>query len=522
MIKLRVFISSVQEELTDERRAVKTLIASDPFLDEHCIPILYEDEPSMLKPAPQGYLQVLDRCQVYLTMIGSEYGKRFKGLSATHHEYNFAREKRLPILACVRGDRNTKRDSAEADFLRDIREDGYKYHRFNDTRELQGIILKCLMQCIKRDYHVAPSLKDEKSSALTIDAASDFDRQPIVTKPGDNVPVLIGWDDIDLTIAYALAAKSADDVKIDFSDVDVREALLRRGLLRLSQDGRQVFCSAAGTLLLAKDPTIAYPQSCIRLLAFKDKDRDAKPRDFLDVSAPIPTAIEKALAFIDKNTRHPLRVMGIRRLRLNEYPSSALREALVNAMAHRNYEDAARRIHIELFSDRIVIISPGGLPGGISIEQLRAGKAHPCSRNPSLAQGLRLLGLMEEMGTGVLRMKQAMLDHGLDHPQYDVRDGCFVVTFSGPADDLDRILIPSDFGKGVPPSVEEQLNARQKKILEQAAKEGFVTTGWCRKNLAVVYDTIRRDILKLQSFGLIEIRGRGRSTRYVITGGAEG
>ena len=80
MIKLRIFVSSVQKKLADERRAVKTLITSDPFLDEHCVPILYEDEPSMLKPAPQGYLDVLARCQVYLVIIGSEYGKRYKGL----------------------------------------------------------------------------------------------------------------------------------------------------------------------------------------------------------------------------------------------------------------------------------------------------------------------------------------------------------------------------------------------------------------------------------------------------------
>ena len=101
MIKLRVFVSSVQKELADERRAVKSLITSDPFLDEHCVPILYEDEPSMLKPAPQGYLDDLAKCQIYLIIIGSQYGRRFRGLSATHHEYHFAQKKDMPVLACV-------------------------------------------------------------------------------------------------------------------------------------------------------------------------------------------------------------------------------------------------------------------------------------------------------------------------------------------------------------------------------------------------------------------------------------
>ena len=101
MLKLRVFVSSVQKGLADERRAVKSLITSDPFLDEHCVPILYEDEPSMLKPAPQGYLADLAKCQIYLVIIGSEYGRRFRGLSATHHEYHFAQKKDMPVLACV-------------------------------------------------------------------------------------------------------------------------------------------------------------------------------------------------------------------------------------------------------------------------------------------------------------------------------------------------------------------------------------------------------------------------------------
>ncbi len=117
MIKLRIFVSSVQKEMADERRAVKTLVASDPFLDEHCVAILYEDEPSMLKPSPHGYLNDLAKCQFYLVIIGSEYGKRFKGLSATHHEYHFAHKREMPVLACVRGDSKVQRDSATLDFI---------------------------------------------------------------------------------------------------------------------------------------------------------------------------------------------------------------------------------------------------------------------------------------------------------------------------------------------------------------------------------------------------------------------
>jgi hypothetical protein len=179
MIKLRIFVSSVQEELAQERRAVKTIVTSDPFLDEHCVPILYEDEPSMLKPIPQGYLNDLAKCQFYLIIIGSEYGKRYKGLSATHHEYHFARKKDIPVLVCVRGDNNVERDPAIQDLIEEIKNDGHKYHRFSDLRDLQHIALTCLTGYIKTNYHVAPSPREAKTSQCTVRNASMFDQERI-------------------------------------------------------------------------------------------------------------------------------------------------------------------------------------------------------------------------------------------------------------------------------------------------------------------------------------------------------
>jgi len=76
----------------------------------------------------------------------------------------------------------------------------------------------------------------------------------------------------------------------------------------------------------------------------------------------MPIAIERAIAFIDRNTRHPMRIVGLNRVRLDEYPVDGLREALVNAVAHRQYEDAGRKIILEVFADRVVLSSPGPHP----------------------------------------------------------------------------------------------------------------------------------------------------------------
>lgn len=84
MIKLRIFVSSVQKELADERRAVKTLVTSDPFLDEHCVPILYEDEPSMLKPASEAIINVMshrnyeDACGAVNPQLSATHSKSIR------------------------------------------------------------------------------------------------------------------------------------------------------------------------------------------------------------------------------------------------------------------------------------------------------------------------------------------------------------------------------------------------------------------------------------------------------------
>ena len=88
MIRLKVFISSVQKELQEERAALGGLLATDPFLASSIVPRLFEEYPAPLRPNKQAYLDLLRTCHVYLLIIGKEYGQPLAdGLSATHQEY---------------------------------------------------------------------------------------------------------------------------------------------------------------------------------------------------------------------------------------------------------------------------------------------------------------------------------------------------------------------------------------------------------------------------------------------------
>lgn len=92
---------------------------------------------------------------------------------------------------------------------------------------------------------------------------------------------------------------------------------------------------------------------------------------------------------------------------MDEYPGRALREALVNAVAHRNYEDGARKITVRVFSNRIEIASPGYPPKPLTLAKLRKGNYRPASRNPLIAQALATFQLMEQRGSGFARMREA-------------------------------------------------------------------------------------------------------------------
>jgi predicted HTH transcriptional regulator len=127
---------------------------------------------------------------------------------------------------------------------------------------------------------------------------------------------------------------------------------------------------------------------------------------------------------------------------------------------------------------------------------------------------------MEDRGTGIMRMTEAMLDHGLERPGFAADDGCIVLTLPGPADDMERIRLPAGVPTDLTPAQEDALNDRQRAILRHALENGAVTNRWCRQALGVVYDTAYRDITGLVDLGLLRREGEGRSSQYVPVNGA--
>lgn len=510
--KLRVFVSSVQKELEDERRIVQNLLYTDSFLLAHCLPVLYELEPASPDRAVEGCLRALDDCQVYLLIVGVEYGTRVGELSITHREYRHATEKKLPVLAFIKGDRRVRREAGTAALLNEVDADGLKYKRFTDVVELQKEVRAALVKLLSDRFGIAPTSDENAVAEQTIEATSTFESQPL-----DRVR----WSALDRAVIRSLIGAAESRSPDNLSEDELLAGASLRGLVWHDPASREHYATAAGIVLAANDPSSVFPHCRILADAYRGLEPDGNPRDHEDIRAPMPVAINRAVTFIDRNTRHPMRVVGLNRVTLDEYPVEALREALVNAVAHRQYEDGGRKVMIEIFADRVVVSSPGLPPAPITLANLRKGKYRPCSRNPVLAQCLSYFHRLEERGSGFRRMRDQMLDHGLGAPSIGTETGYFQVTFLGPGDKIDLLPVPES-RLTVTPAVEAELNERQRKIMAHVAETGSVTTGWCIQTLGIARDTAHRDLVQLVALKVLMRRGAGRGATYVPKDGARG
>jgi ATP-dependent DNA helicase RecG len=507
--KLRVFVSSVQKEMESERVAIASLITTDPYLLQHCEPVLFEKEPAPARKLSQPYLKCLESCQIYLLLIHKEYGKPDGSLSATHHEYRQAQKLGLPSLIFVKGESPVDDDRAPETkaFFAEIRNDKHTYKRFLDRLDLRAEIRRALLQLLKDDFQIEPSSDEAAGGKELIEAASAFESTPLND---------VHWKSLDEQLVGAFAAKVVESPGSRVFDESVFQALHTRGLLWRKGEKGDHFATAAGFLLLGVRPGDRYPQCEILVDAYADTKISGKPRGQVNVNAALPKAIDQILEFVAKHTFHPARVVGINNIALDEYPQRALREALVNAVAHRNYEDASRKIAVQIFSDRIVVASPGYPPSPLTLAKLRRGNYRPCSRNSVIAQALATINLMEQRGSGFARMHDAMLNHGLDAPIYAQQDGYFVVTFRGPNGNYERLKTPEGATGLIAPAIEAQLSERQRKMVSMMARGEPLTSKVCQRKFKVSAPVIFEDFQALLRLSIVERIGRGRATRYIL------
>lgn len=183
----------------------------------------------------------------------------------------------------------------------------------------------------------------------------------------------------------------------------------------------------AGAWLMAGDIrtiTTSAHVSCALFLG-RTKSRILDQRDF---HGDAPSMFEDAVAWILAKINVALIVKGVRRVERPELPEEALREAVANALAHRDYRSPGN-VQVYVFKDRVEIVSPGGLPDGMTKGDLGA-KSLP--RNPLLFSMLHRMGVIEHIGSGIRRILDGCREHGVPEPVIDVSAQWVTVTFPRP------------------------------------------------------------------------------------------
>ena len=131
------------------------------------------------------------------------------------------------------------------------------------------------------------------------------------------------------------------------------------------------------------------------------------------------------MRFIERNTRTAYRIEGLRRQNIPEYPMDAVREAVTNAVMHRDWFFDGANVFVEIYADRIEVISPGGLPKGLTLADLGHMSIR---RNPLIADLLHRIDFIEKAGTGIRRIRDGAREQDCPEPEFDA--GNFVtVTF---------------------------------------------------------------------------------------------
>ncbi len=187
--------------------------------------------------------------------------------------------------------------------------------------------------------------------------------------------------------------------------------------------GRLLFRNA-GVLFFAKNVRHFFDQAYITCLLAKGTDK-VHVLDRKDFDGGIVTDIEDAMRFVERNTRTAWRIEALRRENIPEYPMKALREAITNAVMHRDWFMQGANVFVELYTDRIEVSSPGGLPKGMVLSDLGRKSIR---RNTLIADLLHRIEFIEKAGTGIKRIRDEARAQGCPEPAFEA-SGFFTATF---------------------------------------------------------------------------------------------
>ena len=345
-------------------------------------------------------------------------------------------------------------------------------------------IIEVEVQCgAHRPYYLAgKGLRPEgvyvRQGTSSVPASDTAIRQMIKETDGDNYEEMRSLRQ-DLT--FEKAAEEFKKRNLPFSEPQMKTL----GLI----DGDGIYSNLA-LLLSDQCPHI------IKAATFSGVDGQSF-QDRREFCGSLLKQLEDAYAYMDLRNRTSATFEGLLRIDHKDYPETALREALLNAIVHRDYSVSAGTL-LSVYKDRIEMISVGGLAGGLSYDDMMLGVSF--CRNKNLANVFYRLQLIESYGTGMGKIMSSY--SGADRmPRIQVSTGAF------------KVVLPNQ-NEGQPAKT-RQLGETERALLDLFKKEKSLTRAEAEEALGVSPSTARRLLLKLKDGGWIVCKGQGKNSVYI-------
>lgn len=480
MKKYKIFISAVQKELKAERRAVKDFVLGDVLLSEYFDVFLFEEAPAKSKSAEKAYLDEVGDCDIYIGILGEKYSSSGKDdISPTEAEFREAKKLHKDILIYIKGQSSVdkNRQNGVKKLIKEIRDakQGYSYKRFDEMTELTRLVYASLIDFLKEQGIVGRGAFDER---ICKDAKlSDIDSEKV------------RW--------FLKMAKAVRKYPLKH-DTPIKDAFVH---LNLIKNGK---LTNAAVLLFGKNPHKFFMQAEVKCLQFSGTEVKKPFINYQVYSGNLFEQADKALAFVLDAIKFPvIQKSGSARFeRPYEIPEFAIQEAIVNAVAHRNYNNTSG-VQVMVFADRVEVWNSGSLPPELTVEDLK--KPHTSfPANPFLANALYLADYAQRAGSGTMEMIEQCRNAHAPEPEFVlIRNREF------------RSILPRDY---LTEDVLNKLglNTRQIKGVKRVKEKGTIS----RKEYAEIGSISPRqallDLTELVDKKVLVVEGKGRSTRYSL------
>lgn len=349
---------------------------------------------------------------------------------------------------------------------------------------------------------------DSENQPLRADGLARFVRER-EERSGEDEPIAdFDHEDIDLSVVNRALSNDKRPPIRRRSVAALDRALVDLGVSDVTDASLDPQPRRAAVLLFTRQPTRYVKGASIQVVRREGVGPRPGPvsaREELD--GPIPLLLERALAFVDAHTTSRQAVVGSHRETFAEYPPAVLREAILNALAHRDYNLTGATVDITVWDDRIEIQSPGSLPGHITTENMR-GEHY--SRNRRIMRVLKLLGLVEEYGEGVDRMYSEMEARLMEPPHFVATPSSVTVTL------YNRSILSIEDQAWLALLGHLDLTGQERRMLVAARNDDGVTQRSMRGLLGDSAD-VEALIAGTVAKGLLVRVGRGGGVRYVLS-----